>query len=100
EMREQRLEIGEIVVEPVALRLPRRAAEAAQVGRDHMPVMRERIDEKLERRADIHPAMQQHECRPLRLAPRLHVVALAANVDEMRGRLLDRYFFRHSAIPS
>ncbi len=100
EALEQRLEIGDVIVEPVALRLPARAAEAAQIGRDRIPIARERIDQELKRRADVHPAVQQDNRRRLRLAPRLHVVAFAAHVDEMRRRRLDRYFLRQSATPS
>ena len=42
-----------------------------------------RIDEKLERRGHVHPAVQQKKLRRVGLAPRSHVVAQAANGVEM-----------------
>src|SRR5262249_54768762 len=44
ELVEQRFEIGEVIGEPVALRLPRALPVTAQIGRDHVPRLRERID--------------------------------------------------------
>ena len=106
---EQRLEIGDVVVEPIALRLPCRASEAAHVRCDRIPIACKRIDEELKRRAHVHPAVQQEERRGLRPTPRHHMMALAAHVDEMRRRRLEhllhdgsseRYFLRQSARPS
>ena len=69
-----------------------------------MPVARERVDQELERRADVHPAVQQEELRRRRVAPRQHVVALAAQVDELRRRRAfttrDRYFLATEREPS
>ena len=60
---EQRFEIGDIIGKPVALRLPRAAAVATLIRRNRMPFARERVDQELERRADVHPAMQQEKLR-------------------------------------
>ena len=59
-MIEQRLEIGEIIDEPVAIGTPFAAAESAPVGCNDEPIAHQCVDQKLKRCADIHPAMQ-HE---------------------------------------
>ena len=87
---EQRLEIGDVVGEPIALRLPGAAAEAAQIRRDRVPVARQRVDEELERRADVHPAVQQEQLRRRRVAPGQHVVVVTAQRDAVRAIRLHR----------
>ena len=75
---EQRLEVGDVVREPVALRLPRAAAVPAQVRSDRVPVAGERIDQELERRAAVHPAVHQEQLGRGGIAPGQHVVVHAA----------------------
>ena len=82
---EQCFEIGDVIGKPVALRLPLRPAETAQVRRHDEPVAHQRVDQELERRADVHPTMQQDELRRGGLAPRQHMMAHAAQLDELRA---------------
>ncbi len=114
EMLEQRVEVGDVVGEPVAVGAPLASAEAAPVRREHIPVARERVDQKLERRADVHPAVQHEELRRGGIAPASHVVRQAAHRDELRCRGLHsgswprasprsslcRHFFLHRKLPS
>jgi hypothetical protein len=90
EVVEQRLQVGDVVGEPVALRLPLGAPEAAQVRRDRVPVARERVDEELERRADVHPAVHEEELRRRGIAPGQHLVVEPAQRDAVRARRLHR----------
>ena len=72
-----------------------REPEAAPVGRDR-PSARavgggQRVDHELERRADIHPAVQQHQRRPRGrgqrgVAPGVEVILQAADGDEATVR--------------
>src|SRR5205085_12398881 len=61
--------------------MPVRLAVAAPVGRIDVPAAAQRIHQKLERRGDSHPAMQQHDLRRVLRAPMAHVVAQAANIE-------------------
>ena len=85
ECLEQRFEVGDVVREPVTLRLPGGFPVAAQIRRDHVPISGEGIDQKLERRRDIHPAVKQKELRRGGLAPRQHVRVETAQRDAVRA---------------
>ena len=87
------LEIGVIVRKPVSLARPCGEPEAAPVGRDDMPLARERVDQELERRRYIHPAVQQEEPGRTGIPPRANVVTQAADVVELRTTLF------HSVYP-
>ena len=65
----QRVEVRDVVQEPVAVLRRFRQPEAAPVGREHVPVVRERIDQELERRRHVHPAVQQEQFRARRDRP-------------------------------
>ncbi len=88
---DERIEITEVFVEPVvAAALPRDRPvgqpEAARIGRDHLPVARERIDDELERRRDVHPAVQHEQRRRIGPAPAPHMQLDAAHRDEIGNR--------------
>ncbi len=94
---QQRIEICVIVGEPVTARRPCRQTEAAPIGSDHVPIACEAIDQKLERRGDVHPAVQQKEHRRARVAPGAHVVAQVADGVNVR---LARFHARRSTFNS
>ena len=114
EMLEQRVEVGDVVGEPVAVGAPRASAEAAPVGRDHVPVARQRVDQKLERCADVHPAVQHEKLRRRGIAPafargttarapRRTATSKASWPHRPRRSLrssLRRHFFLHRKFPS
>jgi hypothetical protein len=86
---QQRVEVAEVVGEPVAVGGGRfAAAEAAPVGRHDPALARQRIDDELVRRADVHPAMGEHQRRLAgrRRAPGVDVAAQAAHGDEFAAR--------------
>jgi hypothetical protein len=113
---QQRFQVGDVIGVPVALRLPRALAVAAKIRRDHVALARERIDQELERRRDVHPAVQQEELRRRGVAPGEHMGIEAAQRDAMRAVGLHssirditfraearrgvRHFFLHNAKPS
>ena len=86
---EQGLEVAEVVREPEGVRADRAAAaEAAPVGRHDVAcrpfLARQLVDEELEGRAHVHPAVRQHERGPLRrgqrrVAPLVDLVAHGAH---------------------
>ena len=84
EQPQQHVQVAQVVDEPVPARGPLAQAEPAPVGGDHVPVALERIDQKLERRRDVHPAVQQPQLRVSGIAPGAHVVAQAADVEDVR----------------
>ena len=84
EQPQQHVQVAQVVDEPVPARGPLAQAEAAPVGCDHVPVALERVDQKLERRRDVHPAVQQPQLRMSGIAPGAHVVAQAADVEDVR----------------
>ena len=55
----QAVEVGHVIGEPVAVVRPFAQAEAAPVGRQHVPIVGQRVDQELERRRYVHPAVQQ-----------------------------------------
>ena len=83
-MVEQRVEIGEIVGEPVSIERPVGKPESAPIRRDDVPLSLQGIDEKLKRCADVHPAMQHEELRRVRLTPGADVIAEAADGNRQR----------------
>ncbi|MNL60560.1 hypothetical protein D3C87_1843780 [compost metagenome] len=90
-MVEQGLQVGDIVREPVRLRArvargPVGLAKPAPVGRNHMPVAAQVVDQELERRGHVHPAMQHEQLARAGLAPVAHVVAQPAQRDKFRPR--------------
>jgi hypothetical protein len=102
---QQSVEIGDVVVEPVAFRLPGTAAEAAQIGGDDTVLARERVDEELERRRDVHPSVQQEQLRRACIAPGQHLGVEPAQCHLAHARRDARnvrgyYFLRHWARPS
>ncbi|MNN73693.1 hypothetical protein D3C81_1898300 [compost metagenome] len=57
-------------------------AKAAPVGRDHVPVAGQLVDDELERGGHVHPAVHHEQDGRPYTAPVAHVRAGAANVDE------------------
>ena len=90
EVIEQCVEIREVVGEPIAVLAPLGPAETAPIGRQHVPFARQRVDEKLERGTDIHPAVQHEQLGRTRVAPASHVITQAAYRDELRCRRSQR----------
>jgi len=84
EMAQQRVEVGDVIREPVTIVVPLRQTEATPVRRDHEPIVLERIHRELERRRHVHPAVQEEKFRRGFAAPGAHVVAQAADVDKLR----------------
>jgi hypothetical protein len=82
-MVEHRVEVGDVVREPVGVGARARGqAEAAPVGRDDVPVAGQVVGDELERGADIHPAVQHENDRRPFPAPVAYVRAQAAHGDE------------------
>jgi hypothetical protein len=68
---EQGVEVAQVVGKPVAVAAAAgRAAEAAPVRRHHVALRAvgpsQRVDDELERRAHVHPAVQHQQRRPVR----------------------------------
>ena len=87
---EHALEVRQIVGKPVTVG-PRALGQAvtAPVRRHHAPVLRQGIDDELERRRNIHPAVQHDQrvtCLLRCRTPAAQVVAQAADVDELGAR--------------
>ena len=81
---QQMVQVGIVVRIPVAVPLPLAQPESPPVGRNHVPVALEAIHQELERRRNIHPAVEKNEFWMARLAPRAHVVAQPADVVIVR----------------
>jgi hypothetical protein len=74
----QRIEIGNIVGEPVSV--PRRFGRPNPRQSVRARANRPRaLDQKLERRRDIHPAMQQKQLARAPGSPHAHVIGKPAN---------------------
>ena len=97
---EQRVEVREIVREPVAVRGPFGAAESAPVGRDERVPAGHGVDQELERVARVHPAVQQHDDLGLLAGPAGDVVAQAPHHDLLVDRGSSRLVgLRHVRAP-
>ena len=82
-MLQQRIEIGHIIWKPVRVASARAGqAETAPVGRNHMPVARQRIDDELKRRRHIHPSMQHEDDGCALPSPMADMKLQAAHGDE------------------
>ena len=85
EVVEQRVEIGEIVGEPIAVVRSLRAAEAAHVHRDQRARRREVIDDELPRLAGVAPSMHEHDGMRILARPSIELKLQAA-----QGEVSDR----------
>ena len=97
---EQRVEVREIVREPVAVGGPLGATESAPVGGDERVPVGHRVDQELERVARVHPAVQQDDDLGLLAGPARDVVAQAADHDLLVDRGSSRLVgLRHVRAP-
>ena len=76
---QQRIEITEIVREPVAIRRPLAAAEAAPVRRHERVPVGHLVHDELEGVARVHPAVQQHDQPVAASRPACHMMAQATD---------------------
>ena len=78
------VEVGHVVGEPVGVRVGALGqAKTAPVGRDHVPVALERVDDELERRGHVHPAMDHEDHGRAFPAPVAYVGAQAAHGEKL-----------------
>ena len=90
---EDGLEVAEVLGEEVGvgLRRARWQPKPRQSRRDHVALLGERVDDELERRRHVHPAVQHDQRRPSGaieswFAPDENVLAQAPRVDEAAAR--------------
>ena len=76
------VKVNQVILKPVALRIPARAAITAPVRRYELIVIRKFIDKKLECRPAVARTMQQHEGRRIRRAPSAHMTFQVADLEE------------------
>ena len=100
---QDRIEVGKVVRKPVAIQAaPCAATKATPVRGDHMPVVGKRIDDELEGRRRVHPAMQQVEPWQAVLAPFAQMEAQTADVSKagtgnFHRRIITKHPRRHAA---
>ena len=75
---QQRIQIGEIVGEPIAVVRSLRAPEAAHVHRDQRARRREVIDDELPRLAGVAPSMHEHDGMRILARPSIELKLQAA----------------------
>ena len=79
---QDRIQIAKIIGKPVGIAAPFRPAKAAPVGRNDMPVRRQRVHDELKGRGHIHPAVKHEDPGRSRLAPLTKVIAQATDRQE------------------
>ncbi len=93
------LKVGHVIGEPVTTtRFARRvgAAVAALIRRDHVPVALHRVDQKLERGGNVHPAMKHEHGLGRGVAPGEHFGGVAPDREAMCGERFHGVLRRHA----
>jgi hypothetical protein len=100
---QHQVEIDEIILKPVALRVPVGAPVTTPVRRDELIVARKGVDHELKGRPAVARTVQQNDRRRLRRTPSAHMTFQAADLDKFTARGLARLVrgnIRHRAVHS
>ncbi len=82
--RQQHVDVCDVIREPVAIGSKAGLTEAAEVRRDHEPLLLQLVDHELKRSAGIAPSVQQDQQRIVPIAPFVDVISHAADVMPLR----------------
>ena len=85
-VRQQRVQVGQVVRKIIAAGIPGAQAKAAPVRGQHMPVAAEGVHHKLESGRSVHPAVQHPEFGRIVPAPVAHMVGVATDGQGFRAR--------------
>ena len=85
-VRQQRIQVGQVVRKIIAAGIPGAQAKAAPVRGQHMPVAAEGVHHKLEGGRSVHPAVQHPEFGRIVPAPVAHMVGVATDGQGFRAR--------------
>jgi hypothetical protein len=100
---QHQVKVNQVILKPVALRVPARAAITTPVRRYELIVIRTFIDKELECRSAVARTMEQDDRRRIRRPPSAHMTFEAADLKELAACCfagLIRGKFSHRAVNS